>query len=93
MGLFGNKRGKAVKVPPESYRKYPWALREIKPPERFVYEDPEEGARAGRAARAWTRRNPDLGLRCHVRAVPEGIGIYFVKRIEVKNEREARQTV
>jgi hypothetical protein len=76
----------SIEVPPEGYRKYPWAIGGISPPEKFTYEDPTEGDRATKAARAWVARNRNLGLRVISRKESGIMTVFFVKRIEVENE-------
>ena len=74
------KKKDTMVIPPEGYRKYPWALRGVSPPEEFLFEDPEEGERAARAARTWMSRNQHLDLRAVTRKSPGGMRVFFVKR-------------
>jgi len=71
---------KKTRLPPEGYKKHPWAIRGIDPPEEFEYEDLDEGQRAAKAARAWASRNGKLGLRVAVRKSPTGMTVYFVRK-------------
>lgn len=75
---MARSKTRVADIPPAGFRKYPWALRKISPPEDFHYTDRAEGARAGFAARAWVRRNAHLNLAVYQRLQEDGsMTLYF----------------
>jgi hypothetical protein len=67
-----------MESPPEGYRKYPWALRDLDPPEEFFFGG-DEAPKAAVAARVWASRNKHLGLRAATRKESGGVRVFFVK--------------
>lgn len=63
-------------IPPEGYKKYPWALGPMKLPCDFFFEG-DDADRAASAARVWASRNKHHGIRVATRKEPGGVRIYF----------------